>query len=168
MPAAKSKSSAPKRKTPAGAAPARRSPAHTMPQRRTRAHATPADTSEAVDAFMSTLQHPFKAEIEAIRKMILAVDAAIAEGVKWNAPSFRTTEYFATTNLRARKGIGIILHLGAKVRDLPTGGLVIDDPKRLLTWLAKDRAMIEFDSSVDLKSKKAAFQSILQQWILHV
>ena len=28
----------------------------------------------------------------------------IREGVNWNAPSFRTTEYFATTNLREKDG----------------------------------------------------------------
>ena len=85
------------------------------------AHSTPADTSEAVDKFMATLEHPFKAEIERIRRLMLAVDPGVREGIKWNAPSFRTTEYFATTNLRSRAGVGIILHLGARVREVACG-----------------------------------------------
>jgi len=72
-----------------------------------------ADTTKAVDDFMAKLDHPHKRDIEALRKLVLAVDPAIREGVKWNAPSFRTTGYFATTNLRAKAGIGVILHLGA-------------------------------------------------------
>jgi hypothetical protein len=63
-------------------------------------HTTAADTTSAVDEFMRTLDHPFKKAIEAIRSSMLAADRAIAEGIKWNAPSFRTSEYFATTNLR--------------------------------------------------------------------
>src|SRR5262245_24459060 len=108
-------------------------------------HATAADTTEAVDALMKTLAHPHKDAIEALRVTILGADRSIREGVKWNAPSFRTHEYFATTNLREKKGIGVILHLGAKIRDVGPKGVAIPDPKGLLKWLAADRAMVRFD-----------------------
>ena len=127
-----------------------------------------ADTTEAVDAFMNSLQHPFKAEIQAIRSAILGVDRSIAEGIKWNAPSFRTTEYFATTNLREKAGIGVILHLGAKVRDTGPGGLEVQDPEQLLKWLAKDRAMIVFKDKQDFVAKQAAFEGIVRSWLAHV
>jgi hypothetical protein len=117
---------------------------------------------------MASLAHPHKAEIEALRKLMLGVDPSVQEGIKWNAPSFRTTEYFATTNLRAKSGIGVILHLGAKVRELPAGGVVIDDPKKLLKWLGKDRAMVEFADARQFKSSKAAFQAVLRQWLRYV
>ena len=127
-----------------------------------------ADTTEAVDAFMAKLDHPHKRDIETLRKLVLAVDPSIGEGVKWNAPSFRTTEYFATTHLRARTGIGVILHLGAKARALPKGGLAVDDPEGLLKWLAPDRAMVELGAGKEFAGKAAAFQAVLRQWIRHV
>lgn len=128
----------------------------------------PTDTSAAVDAFMAGLEHPFKAEIELLRKLFLGVGEGIAEGIKWNAPSFRTTEYFATTHLRGKGTIGVILHLGAKVRDLPAGGVVIEDPAGLLKWLAKDRAMIEFSNMSELKANQAALEEIIRQWVRYV
>jgi len=131
-------------------------------------HSTAADTTKAVDELMRTLEHPFKAEIEAVRSIILGADPAIAEGVKWNAPSFRTAEYFATTNLRAKGGIGLILHLGAKVRDLPPGGVTIEDPEKLLKWLAKDRAAIELADMADIVARRAALEGIIRQWIQYV
>ncbi|MGH9428690.1 MAG: DUF1801 domain-containing protein [Terriglobia bacterium] len=131
-------------------------------------HNTDADTKKAVDDLMVALDHPFKGVIEAIRRSILGVDPKIAEGVKWNAPSYRTSEYFATTNLREKKGIGVILHLGAKVRKLPLEGVVIEDPKNLLKWLAKDRATIVFVSQPEFAAKKAAFEAIVRQWITYV
>src|SRR5262245_14874732 len=141
-----------------------------MPSKKSKpaSHKTTADSTAAVDEFMRTLDHPFKKEIEAIRKSVLGVDKTIAEGIKWNSPSFRTSEYFATTNLREKKGIGLILHLGAKVRDLPAGGVAIDDPAQLLKWLGKDRAMIVFEGATDFKGKKSAFERIIRQWIAHV
>lgn len=131
-------------------------------------HETAHDTTAAVDQFMKTLDHPFKAEIEILRKMICGVSPAIAEGIKWNAPSFRTTEYFATTHLRAKNGLGVILHLGAKARAIPAGGVSIDDPKGILAWLGKDRAMIEFKSADDFQKKSAAVATVIKQWIRYV
>lgn len=131
-------------------------------------HTSAADTTQAVDEFMRRLDHPFKAEVQAIRRTMLAVDPAIAEGVKWNAPSYRTTDYFATTNLREKAGIGVILHLGAKVRDLGAEGVPIDDPDHLLKWLAKDRAMIVFKDMDGFMARKTAFECIIRQWITHV
>lgn len=131
-------------------------------------HSSPADTTEAVDTLMASLVHPHKDAITRLRRIMLGVDASIAEGVKWNAPSFRTTEYFATTNLRTKQGIGVILHLGAKVRDLPEGGLAITDPNSLLQWLAKDRAAIAFADEAELRRKEGALVELLRQWIRHV
>ncbi len=131
-------------------------------------HQLPADSTAAVDKFMAELVHPFKNEVEGIRRLMLGVDPSIAEGIKWNAPSFRTTEYFATTNLRAKNAIGVILHLGAKARDLPAGEMKIDDPKKLLKWLARDRASVEFASGDALNTQFAAFRAVLRQWIRYV
>jgi hypothetical protein len=131
------------------------------------AHSTAADTSAAVDAFMATLVHPHKAGVEALRQLLLALDPSVQEGVKWNAPSFRTTDYFATVQWRARHGVGfgLVLHRGAKVRPLPAGGLQVDDPAGLLTWLAPDRAVAEFADTAAFTRAKADFGAVLRQWL---
>jgi hypothetical protein len=139
-----------------------------MPAKKKPPHSSRADTTQAVDELMKSLDHPHKDAIAALRRVILGVDPSIAEGVKWNAPSFRTTEYFATTNLRTKTGIGVILHLGAKARELPSGGLAIKDPDGLLKWLANDRAAMELSDAADLRGKQGAIEKILRQWIRHV
>jgi hypothetical protein len=132
------------------------------------AHSTPADTSAAVNQFMAGLKHPFKPGIAKLRGVILGVDPSVCEGIKWNSPSFRTAEYFATMNLRAKAGIGLILHLGAKARDVAPGGLRIADPSKLLKWLGNDRALVEFETSGEVDKKTRALQALLRQWIKHV
>jgi hypothetical protein len=124
-----------------------------------------ADSTAAVDAFLAGLEHPCKALVQEIRVAILAVDPSIAEGIKWNAPSYRTTEYFATTNLREKAGVGIVLHRGAKVREVAPGEMILDDPSQLLKWLAKDRAIVVFRDSADFAAKHAAFAESVRQWI---
>jgi hypothetical protein len=120
-----------------------------------------------VDAFLAALDHSYKAEILALRQLILAADPSIREGIKWNAPSFHTTEYFATFHLRAKAGVQLILHLGAKVRDNTTG-MTIADPQSLLTWLAKERASISFHDLAEIRAQQTAFQALIRAWIVHV
>jgi len=138
----------------------------TSPRPKAAGNKTAADTSAAVVQFMAALQHPQKAAIEALRTILCTADPSIAEGVKWNAPSFRTTEYFATTHLRMKAGVGVIFHLGAKVRE--HASVRIDDPEGLLTWIAKDRAVVAFSGIDDVIGRGAALQDVVRQWIRHV
>jgi len=124
--------------------------------------------SSDVEDFMAKLDHPLKAELQTVRTMILGADPSIVEGIKWNSPSFRTKEYFATTNIRGKDVIQVIMHFGAKVNEISATGVVIDDPEKLLTWLGKDRATIKFADMKSIQSKHDAFSAILRQWITHV
>ena len=120
---------------------------------------------QTVDDLMADLEHPLKPEIEALRRIMLGADPKIRESVKWNAPSFRTHEYFATVHLRAKNGVALILHRGAKVRALPGNGLAIDDPAGLLHWLGADRAQVAFACVDDVERRAPALQALLRQWI---
>jgi hypothetical protein len=125
---------------------------------------TPGD----VEAFLAALDHPRKPEIQALRRIILGADPAIGEGIKWNAPSFRTTEWFATFHLRAKAGVQVILHFGAKVRDKSGARAAIADPQSLLAWLGPDRASATFRDLADVEAKESAFAALIRQWIEHL
>lgn len=127
-----------------------------------------ASAGDDVGAFLDALDHPRKPEILALRRIILGADPAIGEGIKWNAPSFRTSEWFATFHLRAKNGVQIILHFGAKVRDKSGARAAIDDPESLLQWLGDDRASAAFRDMADVEAKESAFTAVIQQWIRHV
>jgi len=124
--------------------------------------------SDDVEAFLASLDHPFKREILALRQIILGADSSIAEGIKWNAPSFRTSEYFATFQLRAKDVVQIILHLGAKKRANTTVRDTFTDAGSLLEWLAKDRASVKFTNLKEVEAKRPAFVEVIRQWIKHV
>ena len=144
-----------------------------MPAKRSVARTTNATSrrraaDETVDGLLATLVHPRKTEIVALRKAILGAHPSISDGVKWNAPSFRTSEWFATIHMRAKVGAQVILHLGAKKTAESADGFAIEDPRQLLQWLGNDRATIVFDDLADLEAKRPAFQRLLRDWITHV
>jgi len=121
-----------------------------------------------VDEYLATLEHPLKPEVIALRAIILGADARIAEGIKWNVPSFRTSEYFATFHLRSAEKVQIILHLGAKVRGGDSSGIQVADPAALLDWLAKDRAAVTFRDLDEINAKRGAFEQLIRDWIKYV
>ena len=115
----------------------------------------PINRTEQVDAFMEKLDHPFKAEVEAMRKIIKKVNKGITEEVKWKAPSFSYKGYMVTFNLWEKKRVHLVFHNGAILKD-KTGLLEGDYP---------DRRMMYFSDMKDVKAKKAALESFVKQWI---
>ncbi len=96
---------------------------------------------------------------------MLAASPKISEGIKWNSPSFRTSEWFATVNVHGKESLRLILHRGAKAR---AGKVEVPDPAGLLQWLGNDRAMVEFKSGDDIKPRLKALKTLLRHWIKHV
>ena len=119
----------------------------------------------AVEAFLAKLQHPHKAELVILRRLLLAADPRITEGIKWNSPSFYFQGWFATMNLRAKSGLQLILHLGAKVRPGVDVRRALADPAGLLEWLGPDRASVQLRDADDLRTRGAALQEVVRQWI---
>jgi hypothetical protein len=128
--------------------------------------------ADAVDEFMRGLDHPLKAAVAMVRSVILGASPRIAEGIKWNSPSFyvmESSQYFATINTYRRAKtddcVLVIFHQGAKVKDSSTPGVTLHDPGGLLEWLAKERCAARFYDLKEVKAKKAAVQHIVRQWI---
>jgi hypothetical protein len=121
--------------------------------------------SENVVHFMTTLEHPFKAEIEQIRKIILAANKDLTENIKWNAPSFCFNgEDRITMRIQPPKQIQLIFHRGAKVLELPKEPLIADN-SGILSWKTNDRAVVTFLNSADIEAKSEALVLIINTWL---
>lgn len=135
--------------------------------KKTKTKAAKPQAPSGIDAFMAALDHPLKLEIASVSALILAAAPGIKAAVKWNAPSFRTTEFFATVNLRSRDQVQLVFHLGAKVRAESVQGRIAD-PAGLLKWRAKDRALVTVGTGKALELNRKAFMTLVRQWIAFV
>ncbi|MEZ6035930.1 MAG: DUF1801 domain-containing protein [Planctomycetota bacterium] len=119
-----------------------------------------------VDTFVAQFDGAAAEAIQTLRQVVHGAGARVVEGIKWNAPSFRTTEWFATMNLHPKQApdtVRLVLHAGAKAS--PDLRAVIDDPDGLLEWLGKERAIVSFAGAADVKAKQRALQAVLKQWL---
>ena len=109
-----------------------------------------------VDAFMQAVDHPLKAEIEALRRIIQSTSSEITEQIKWNAPSYSYRgEYLVTFNLRDTKRIHLVFHhpMISKIKS------------PLLEGDYVDRRMAYFLDKKDVQARKAELVQILKQLI---
>lgn len=119
-------------------------------------------------AFLAALDHPLRRDCEKVRAAVRAVDPSIRDGVKWNSLSFKTSEWFATVNLRSRDSVQLVFHLGAKARPAAaTNGLrdALPDPEGLVKWLAKERCLVTLGKGKALDARREAFAAIVRAWI---
>jgi uncharacterized protein YdhG (YjbR/CyaY superfamily) len=108
------------------------------------------------DLFMENLDHPLKAEVEALRAMIKRINDDIVEDIKWNAPSYRYRgSYLVTFNLRETKRIHLVFH----------NPLIPKVKSDLLEGDYADRRMLYFSDMKDIKTKKAEFQKVLKELV---
>lgn len=126
---------------------------------------TAPEANGAVADYLRSLKHPLKKEIEAVRLIILGVSPAIREGIKWNVPSFRAeTDWFATFNTRSEESVQLIFHLGAKTRP-NLKAFKLTDPKGLVKWLSKDRALVTLGAGRAIRANRKALEAIVRAWI---
>jgi hypothetical protein len=117
-----------------------------------------------VDGFMSQLDHPYKTGINRLRAAIRGLSSKIVEEVKWNAPSFKLNDHFATFRLHPPKNIQIVLHTGAKPK-IPQKAFTLDDPHKLLKWPAIDRCVITLQSSEQAEELEKVVAKMVKDWI---
>ena len=108
-----------------------------------------------VDAYMTALDHPHKAEVQAVREIILGAHPGITEQVKWNAPSFSYRGYLATFSLHRSEYALLIFHDGA----------ILDDQGGLLEGSYPDRRMVAFHSFDDVAAKRPRLEAAIREWI---
>ena len=102
------------------------------------------DGTQQVRVFLEKLEHPMKDEILEARRVILAADDRLTEHIKWNAPSYCIGgDDRITFHLHGNGRFRLILHRGAKKKEVPARRLLEDDTG-LLEWAENDRAVITF------------------------
>jgi len=113
------------------------------------------NNTEKVNEFMNQLDHPFKAEVQAVRDIIKNVNKDITEEIKWNAPSFSYKGYMATFNLWAKQHVHLIFHNGA----------ILSNESGLLEGDYVDRRMVYFSNMEDVKAKQPDLEKAIREWV---
>lgn len=119
----------------------------------------------AVTNFLDEQNHPFRAEIDTLRNLILSVDSELSENIKWNGPNFLFKgEDRITLKIQPPTKLQLIFHLGAKVTEQPKAKRIEED-FNLLEWKENNRALATFKTKEDIVQNEGALKKIVYSWI---
>jgi hypothetical protein len=123
------------------------------------------NTSAEVDQYMSGLDHPLKDSIQQLRVAVLDSNPGISESVKWNAPNFRYAgQDRVTFRLQPRNKLQLIFHRGVQKRS-DTADFTFTDTTGLMTWVAPDRAVVDFPDEAAVVANQDAVVALVNLWV---
>jgi len=106
---------------------------------------------------MAELEHPLKAEVQALREIVLGAHPAIEERIKWKSPSFHSRGVdLGAFELRPRDFVRLVLVF-------PNG--LVDDPAHLMLGTWSDRRELRFTSLEDVAAKRRALEDVVTAWV---
>lgn len=111
--------------------------------------------AEKVADYMQRLNHPLKAEIEAVRVIIKQANTKLSKRIKWNAPSYYYKQDLVTFHLRATRHVHLVFHHIAIVP--------IQSP--LLPGNYKDRRMMYLCNMEEVNTHKTTLQNIMNRLV---
>jgi hypothetical protein len=118
----------------------------------------PPKTPLSVDTFMLDLNHPQKELCNTVRNFIKSTDSSIQERIKWNAPSYYTSEDFLTFNFSRKETLLLIFHHP----HIDTIQSDIFDSK------PKGRAIMQLHNEDDFMNKAESIKQTIHSIVKHI
>jgi hypothetical protein len=111
--------------------------------------------TKKVNEFIAKLEHPLKAEMEAVRNIITKTNPEMEEDIKWGGPSFYYKEDMATFNPRIKNYVAVIFHKGSLIAN--RASFFEDAPK--------GKVYAKFYSMADVEANKTALEQLVKGWV---
>lgn len=111
--------------------------------------------TKKVNEFMDKLEHPLKAEMEAVRSIIVNASPKMTEDVKWGGPSFFYKEDLATFNPRIKNYVALIFHKGE----------LLNIKSDFLETASKGKVYAKFYSMEQVTENKELLEKMVSTWV---
>lgn len=119
----------------------------------------------SVQEFLDAQAAEPRGTVDALRALIKEAEPALAEGIKWNSPSYALGGRDCITfSVRPGKPVLVVFHTGTEVQEKKKGAPVLQDSTGMLSWRSDIRATAEFVDSAAVKERAADVQWIVRAW----
>lgn len=120
-----------------------------------------------VDEFLAAQSPERRADVEALRALVLEAEPGLSEIVKWNSPNYVLGGVDRLTINAAGTGpVRLILHFGTgRAEDTAAAPAFAGDPEGLLTWHSNIRASLALPQVAELAAKRQAILELIRAWL---
>lgn len=109
----------------------------------------------AVDDWFKNYDNPQRELVATVREFILAIDPALTEAIKWQAPTFMYKGNIASFFPKSKKNVTLMFHTGAS----------LPDEHGLLEGDGEVSRVARFLDEADFAAKKPALEAVVKRWI---
>lgn len=109
--------------------------------------------SPEVESWFEDLEHPMKAEMMAVREVVLS-DGRIDETIKWKSPTFMYRGNLASINPRTKAHVSLMFHTGATIPG--------DHP--MLQGGGDTARYARFESLEEVEATTEALKGVIDAW----
>lgn len=122
--------------------------------------------NDQVTQLLDDRNNQFRAEIDELRKLILATRNDITENIKWNGPNYSVEgEDRVSIRIYPANSFALILHRGSKAQQEPENR-ILDDDQGILLWKSNDRAVVTFKDIESFDAAKPHIPKIVRNWFI--
>lgn len=120
-----------------------------------------------IDEFLAAQSPERRADVGALRVLVLEAEPRLTEIVKWNSPSYVLDGVDRLTINAAGNGpVRLILHFGTRrAEDTAAAPAFAGDPEGLLTWHSNIRASLALPQAAELAAKREAILELIRAWL---
>lgn len=120
-----------------------------------------------IEDFLSDLDDKKRAQVDALRALILGAEMQLQEHIKWNAPSYILDgEDRITFNLMNKEQVvKLVIHMGATRKENKKGVPVMQDESGLIEWNSDIRGTITFKTMEEINSHMSSLKKIINDWL---
>lgn len=119
-----------------------------------------------VTEYLEDLSADKLAEVAMLREMILSINPALTEHIKWNAPSYVLEDTDRITFGMNKTGVTtLVLHMGAARKENTNAGPLLSDDRGLVEWKSDIRGVMTFNHIEEIAARSEDISYVLQQWL---
>lgn len=115
------------------------------------------NNTPAVEAFLAELEHPLKAELEAVRRIIKQANPKVDERIFFKVPSFFYKEDILNFHPRSKDCVHLVMVFPK--------GLAAYKDSALFLGAHQDRRELKFKDMADIQAKKAELEAVINDWV---
>lgn len=124
-------------------------------------------TYKTVDEFLGDQSEDKRAQIQALRKIVLSSEPSLTENIKWNAPNYVFNgEDRITFNTMNKEGtVKLILHMGASKEEDKKAKPTMTDDSGLVAWNSNIRGTLTFADIHEVHDQQEQVATIVVKWL---
>jgi len=122
---------------------------------------------KTVSDFLTSLDDSQRAQVDAVRSIIVAAEPTLIENIKWNAINYiyKDVDRITFSVLNKENKVKLVLHKGSQEKEDKKANPIMTDETGLITWISNIRGTIMFEDLEHITQHEGQLTKVVKKWL---